>query len=82
MKNITDYLLVLVIVSPFICAAVGYGLEGSWQGALLGAGSGMLLGGALRRLIGKLTEAPENDAALPPPTASSSHSKTNKNKNN
>lgn len=72
--NIKDYLLLVVIAGPFICAAIGYGLEGSWQGVLLGAGSGMLLGGVLRRLIGKMFEEPESDdiASSSKPFASNS----------
>ena len=76
--NTKDYFILLVFASPFICGAMGYALEGSWQGILLGAGSGMLLGGVLRRIIAKLTEEPENEegppsADLPPSPPSESH---------
>lgn len=78
--NLKDYLLLFVVASPFVCGAIGYGLEGSWQGVLLGAGSGMLLGGVLRRIIWKFTELPEDNDNLPTSdSAAPSQSKTNKN---
>ncbi|MCB0195013.1 MAG: hypothetical protein KDJ65_23890 [Anaerolineae bacterium] len=70
--NTKDYFVLLVIASPLLCAAIGYGLEGSWQGILLGAGSGMLLGGVLRRIIAKLTENPDNEETTPASDLSSS----------
>ncbi|HRV94575.1 MAG TPA: hypothetical protein P5526_20620 [Anaerolineae bacterium] len=63
MKHFEDYLMLIVLVGPFICAGVGYALDGTWQGILLGAGSGLLLSGVLRRVLRKLTDPPVDENA-------------------
>ncbi|MCB9100434.1 MAG: hypothetical protein H6632_12900 [Anaerolineales bacterium] len=73
MKHIEDYLMLLILAGPFICAAIGYALDGTWQGILLGAGGGMLLAGVLRRVLRGLTAPPDDENAINPssqPTAS------------
>lgn len=65
-EKLRDYLMLLVVISPLLCAAIGYGLEGSWQGALVGVCSGMLLGGVLRRLLmGPIYEETANSEPTP-----------------
>ncbi|HMQ56329.1 MAG TPA: hypothetical protein PKD98_29890 [Anaerolineae bacterium] len=46
-----DYLMLGVLAGPFVGIGLGYALDGSWQGILWGACSGMLLSGVLRRLV-------------------------------
>lgn len=63
-KHIEDYLMLSILVGPIVCAVAGYAIDGTWQGLLLGAGSGMLLAGVLRRMLRKLTDPPVDETAL------------------
>lgn len=62
-----------VLAGPFIGMGLGYALDGSWQGILLGACSGMLLSGLLRRLIMR-TADPEGQSV--PPEANEARQKS------
>lgn len=53
--------MLLVIAFPFIGIAIGYALDGTILGILYGAGSGMLLGGVLRRLPHLLQKAEDDN---------------------
>lgn len=56
-KIVKKFFMSLVIAFPLIGMAIGYALDGTFLGILYGAGSGMLLGGVLRRLPRLLQKA-------------------------